>query len=139
MARDDKTCVMCNKHYKFCESCPSKYNITETWRNIFCSENCRSLYKVYDQIKAGQIADKNAIKAIKKLDISYIQNINDPMKSVLNVLLNSNKSKTETDVIESKIENNSDETNITGNTNELQLNKRLRSKSKIKKRNNEVG
>ena len=93
MARDNKTCVMCNKAYKFCESCPSKYNVTETWRNIFCSENCREIYKIYDKIKAGQITDKNALKELKKWNLSYIQNINDPMKSVLTLLIKSNEVK----------------------------------------------
>ena len=132
MARDDKTCVMCNKHYKFCESCPSKYNVTETWRNIFCSENCRGLYKIYDQIKSGQITDKEATKEIKKFDISYLQNINEPMKSVFNVLVNS---KTKTDEAENKVENKSDV--ITENIDNTQNKKKIRSKSRSKK-NSEV-
>lgn len=132
MARDDKTCVMCNKHYKFCESCPSKYNVTETWRNIFCSENCRGLYKIYDRIKSGQITDKEAMKEIKKFDISYLQNINEPMKSVFNVLVNS---KTKTDEAENKVENKSDV--ITENIDNTQNKKKIRSKVRSKK-NSEV-
>lgn len=132
MARDDKTCVMCNKHYKFCESCPSKYNVTETWRNIFCSENCRGLYKIYDRIKSGQVTGKEATKEIKKFDISYLQNINEPMKSVFNVLVNS---KTKTDEAENKVENKSDV--ITENIDNIQNKKRIRSKNRSKK-NSEV-
>lgn len=83
MARGDKTCVMCNTPYKYCENCPSKYNPTETWRNIFCCENCRDLYSVYDLWKGGVITDKNAAKSISKLDTSYVDKINPPMRDAL--------------------------------------------------------
>lgn len=93
--KEDKICVVCGNKYKYCQSCPQKYNVTETWRNIFCSENCRELYHVYDQIKAGQITDKNAAKALKKLDISNMSALNEPMKSVLLIAFNSTKKSEE--------------------------------------------
>ena len=89
MARDDKVCILCGKAYKYCEACPSKYNVTETWRNIFCSENCREIYGVYDSIKAGLITDKDAGKKLAKFDTSYMDRFNEPMKSALVVALNS--------------------------------------------------
>lgn len=91
MARDDKVCILCGKAYKYCEACPSKYNVTETWRNIFCSENCREVYRVYDSIKAGQITDKEAGKKLVRFDTSYIDRFREPMKSVLTVALNTAK------------------------------------------------
>lgn len=91
MARDDKTCIVCGKAYKYCEGCPSKYDITQTWRNIFCSENCREVYHVYDSIKAGKLKDEEAGKMLSKYDTSIIFKMREPMKSVLTIALNSNQ------------------------------------------------
>lgn len=90
MRNDNKTCILCGKQYKYCEGCPDKYNVTETWRNIFCSEECRGLYHIYDLIKAGRMTEKNANKEIKKYDIAVISRLKEPMKSTLAVALNYN-------------------------------------------------
>lgn len=92
MARDDKVCILCNKAYKYCEACPSKYNITETWRNIFCCENCREVYHIYDLMKGGKITDKNAGKSLVKLDMSYKEKFNEPMRSTLALAINAAQS-----------------------------------------------
>lgn len=132
--KEDKTCVICGKAYKYCQSCPYKYNTTETWRNIFCSENCRELYHVYDQLKVGQITDKNAAKSLKKLDISYLSKLNEPMKSVLALAIHDVEKKSEPyEVPEEKEADNNIDTDIP-----VESNRKIRSKRRNKK-NNEVG
>lgn len=106
--KDDKTCVVCGKAYKYCQSCPSKYNTSETWRNIFCSENCRSIYHIYDQLKAGQISEKNANKELKKLDMSYLDMINESMKALITLTIHGTENKNINSDI-SKIDNDSKE------------------------------
>ena len=86
MINDNKTCVMCGKQYKYCENCPSKYNTTETWRNIFCSEECRELYQIYNGYKGGKITDKQAYKRLSKISTVYLNKIKEPMKSVFNLI-----------------------------------------------------
>ena len=101
MANDNRTCVICGTNYKYCGSCPSKYNPQETWRNIFCSENCRELYHIYDDIKSGKKTEKEASKLLKKLDLSHLDTFKEPMKSVFMVACNLTE-KTDSNETENK-------------------------------------
>ena len=85
MAQDDRKCILCNSNYKFCLN-STKYDRTETWRNLYCSENCRDLYFLYDKMKSGKIERKVAVKDIKKFDLSKLSAFNEPMKSILKSL-----------------------------------------------------
>ena len=100
MRNDNKTCILCGKQYKYCEGCPGKYNVLETWRNIFCSENCREVYHVFDLLKAGKMTEKNANKELKKLDTSMIKTFKEPMKSMLTVVLNTSSNSDEIKPVE---------------------------------------
>lgn len=88
MLNDNKVCILCNTHYKYCEGCPSKYNVNETWRNIFCSEECRDIYSIYDLLKANKTTDAEAGKMLRKYDASYIERTKEPMKATLLVAYN---------------------------------------------------
>ena len=90
MARDDKTCIVCRTKYKYCNTC-RQYNPNETWRNLYCSDNCRQLYHIYDAIRAKKLSDEDAGKEIEKYDISNLMSFNEPMRSVLMVAKNSVK------------------------------------------------
>lgn len=125
--KDDKTCVICGKSYKYCESCPSKYNTSETWRNVFCSENCRKLYHICDQFKAGQISEKSANKELKALDISYISALNEPMKSIVLLVINDEEKKSKSKQVANDIET------------PIEVSKKAKSKSRVKRKDNEVG
>ena len=81
-----KTCILCEKQYKYCPNCPSKFDSTEVWRNIFCSANCRDVYHIYDYYNAGKLPEKDAVQQLKQLDISYLSSVREPIKSVLSFL-----------------------------------------------------
>lgn len=87
MAQDDRKCLLCNGNYKFCLN-SNKYDRTETWRNLYCSENCRELYFLYDKMKSGKIERKEAVRNIKAFDTTKLSAFNEPMKSVLTSLVN---------------------------------------------------
>ena len=94
MFNDNKVCILCNAHYKYCEGCPSKYNVNETWRNIFCSEECRDIYSIYDLLKANKTTDAEAGKMLRKYDASFIERTKEPMRAMLLVAYN-DKPKTQ--------------------------------------------
>lgn len=103
MLNDNKVCILCNTHYKYCEGCPSKYNVNETWRNIFCSEECRDIYSIYDSLKANKTTDAEAGKMLRKYDASYIERTKEPMKAMLLVAYN-DKPKAASKAVEKSIE-----------------------------------
>lgn len=82
MAIDDKTCMVCGKHHKYCAN-NARYNKDETWRNLYCSEECRKIFGIYKELKSGKISPEQAAPGILKIGIGTIANINEPMKSVL--------------------------------------------------------
>ena len=100
MTNDNKVCIICGTHYRYCEGCPTKYNTKETWRNLFCSERCRSTYHIYDWVKAGRMSDKEASKELRKVDASYLESLNEPMKSVLVGVMNTDKKVVEKPIVE---------------------------------------
>ncbi len=102
MARDDKTCIVCRTRYKYCNAC-RQYNPNETWRNLYCSDNCRQLYHIYDAIRAKKLSDEEAGEKIAKYDTDNLASFNEPIKSVLMVAKNSAKKK-DKPVIEEKQE-----------------------------------
>lgn len=88
MFDDRKECILCGKAYRYCEGCPTKYNVKETWRNIFCSEECREIYKIYDSLKGNKATDVEAGKILRKYDSSFIERTKEPMKAMLLVAYN---------------------------------------------------
>ncbi|MBQ8947814.1 MAG: hypothetical protein IJ058_15260 [Lachnospiraceae bacterium] len=83
MADHIRNCVICGQAYKYCMSCPEQYNTRETWRNIFCSENCRDIYQTYNSLKAGEIDMSAARQKMKALDMSRWNKVSGFIKEVL--------------------------------------------------------
>ena len=66
-----RKCIICRKEYTYCPNC-GHADPTETWRNSFCSENCRSIFKVCQDFVAGSIKPAEAKKKIDELDTSRL-------------------------------------------------------------------
>ena len=86
----DRKCIVCpdKHHYKYCNNC-NGYNSLETWRFIFCSENCRGIYKIASEFVSGELTGSEAKIKLKDFDLSDLefyhsiikQNINDILAS----------------------------------------------------------
>lgn len=85
---DIRECVVCKTKYKYCMGCPHKYNTKETWRNIFCSENCREIYQIYNSLKGKEIDKSTAKKRLKKCDLSRLSLFNDFIKNDITQIVN---------------------------------------------------
>lgn len=66
-----RKCIVCRKEYIYCPNC-GHADPTETWRNSFCSENCRSIFKVCQDYVTGAIKPAEAKKKIEELDTSRL-------------------------------------------------------------------
>ena len=69
MARGDRTCIVCGKDYVYCPNC-QKGDPNETWRNIYCSEECRGIYKICNSFAFGHTTAEAAKKQLDKYHIT---------------------------------------------------------------------
>ncbi len=84
--RGDRTCFVCRKGYHYC-LCHGG-NPNETWRFLFCSDNCRSVEMVWEEyFRDNLITKADAVARLGELDTSRIEyyrdQIRDDIKSIL--------------------------------------------------------
>ena len=59
-------------HYKYCNNCAG-YNSLETWRFIFCSENCKGIYQIASDFTNGKLTGSEAKEELKNFDLSDLE------------------------------------------------------------------
>lgn len=78
----ERKCIVDHTTYKYCPHC-GNYNSKETWRLIYCSENCMAIHDVYDKVKAHKISTYEAKQLLDDCDMTNYENFTDEMKRVL--------------------------------------------------------
>lgn len=76
--RGDRKCIICGKKYKYCIPCGNG-SPNETWRYIYCSEDCRQLFNIASDWTANKLS---AIEAKIKLDGINIPPLNNLQSSL---------------------------------------------------------
>ena len=69
MGKYKKICLLCKKDYEYCSGC-SKFKHLPTYMNIFCGENCKTIYEVMNNYESGSIDIDTAKKQLDELDTS---------------------------------------------------------------------
>lgn len=87
MAKDRK-CIVCpDKHiYKYCSHCAG-YKSKETWRYLYCSQNCRGIYNIATDFSKGKISELEAKKELEKYDLSDLEFFNSTIKNEIKEIL----------------------------------------------------
>lgn len=67
--KHERTCIVCSKKYKYCHRC-GEYNPDETWRYMFCDENCRQIFKVCGAFSFNEISAYEARELLDQCDLS---------------------------------------------------------------------
>lgn len=106
MARGERTCIVCGKKYVYCPNC-QKGDPNETWRNIYCSEDCRSIFKICNSFAFGHINAEAAKKKLEKYDVAdrskYSEDIRNNLSAIFAAKTEAPKKKAE----EKEVENTS--------------------------------
>lgn len=70
----DRKCIVCpdKHHYKYCSNC-SGYNSKETWRFLYCSQNCKEIYSIASDFVNGKLTGLEAKHKLEKLDLSDLE------------------------------------------------------------------
>lgn len=66
---DIKRCVCCEGTYKYCGHC-NKNAKQESWKNLFCSENCRDIFRTLQDYVNGHLGIAEAKEKLLGLDLN---------------------------------------------------------------------
>ena len=85
MARGERVCVVCGKHYIYCPSC-KKGNPTETWRFKYCDEDCRKIFRACSDFRFGHMNAEQAQEYLKDVDTSDRTKFNEDIRMNLSAI-----------------------------------------------------
>lgn len=69
MSKYNKTCILCGKKYKFCNDCREEM-YQPTWKNTYCSENCRTIFNTIVGYAQNTIIIEDAYDILKGCDLT---------------------------------------------------------------------
>lgn len=77
-----RICKICGKEYEYCGHCPSK-NVIEPWRNLYCSENCRKVFAIFDKYVSKKMDAVEARAELEKMGFepSKVREVHKPVIS----------------------------------------------------------
>lgn len=67
--KPNKKCVICGTEYEYCSSCSEKKHLP-TWKNSFCSENCKIIYDTCVKYSMGNLEKEEAASILRSCDLS---------------------------------------------------------------------
>lgn len=79
--RGDRICVVDRTHYNYCTCKGGDPN--ETWRYLYCSENCRNIYRIIDDYVSNKIDAKTAKERFNLLEMPEMDQLQDTIKKTV--------------------------------------------------------
>lgn len=88
MSRYNRKCILCGKEYKYCSDCREEQH-QPSWKNTYCSENCRTIFNTVVAYAQKTISHEDAQKMLnacdltnkEKIRIDFIKLIDEIMKT----------------------------------------------------------
>lgn len=65
---NERKCVVCGKLYQFCNHCPG-HQASETWKNLYDSEDCRTIFNVASNFSSGSLTAEEAKEKLTGIKI----------------------------------------------------------------------
>lgn len=101
LMKHERICVICNSAYSYCPIC-GKYDDFPRWMFMFDNENCKKIWEVLNDYKAG-IMDKEAAKVLLGgLDLSGRDHFNEGFLKTLNEILPVEKVEEKVETVKSE-------------------------------------
>ena len=72
--RYERTCVLCKKEYKYCNSC-SKDKLKPVWYDLFDCENCKNIFQALNDYNFELITKEEAAEILKQCDLSEVDKL----------------------------------------------------------------
>lgn len=86
----ERKCIVDLKDYRYCNHC-NEFNPTETWRFLFCCENCRDIYHTVEDYNSGKLTADEAKERFEKYDLSGLDHFQKFVKRDIEGILESVK------------------------------------------------
>lgn len=80
--RGERTCCVCKKNYHFCPPC-GKGDPYQTWRYIYCSEDCRELFNIASDWTAKKLSATEAKIKLDGINVPPLNNLQSSLRKNL--------------------------------------------------------
>lgn len=81
-----RVCRACGKEYEYCPNC-GKYNLSEKWRVLFCSEECRDVFDVISSYNMGMTNKEGVQRILTKYHCNdtdkFVPSIQNKIKGII--------------------------------------------------------
>ena len=81
--KNNKICIVCGQKYTFCPTC-SETEKLEMWKNIYCSENCKKLFRAASGYHAQTATIEEVRARFDECDLSYKDKLNENFIEAIN-------------------------------------------------------
>ena len=88
----ERKCICCQKTYRYCPHCREFIGM-ETWHTLYCSEKCRSIYKILESYKAKKINALEAQDQLSAFDLSEKEHFHIVLKNVIEEIFSISRPK----------------------------------------------
>lgn len=69
--KNNKKCILCGKTYTYCSRC-EEFDHLPRWMEIYCSDNCRTIFNTLTEYNAENITAREAAERMKDCDMSDV-------------------------------------------------------------------
>ena len=76
--RGERKCVLCGTQYIYCPHC--KDDPKETWRFLYCSDNCRDVYHIIELWIAKKLTSVQARNQLEKCTLPPMEDIKEALR-----------------------------------------------------------
>lgn len=80
--KNNKKCILCGKTYTYCSRC-EEFDHLPRWMEIYCSDNCRTIFNTLTEYNAKNITAKEAAEKIKDCDMSNVDRFHEFNKNLV--------------------------------------------------------
>ena len=95
----ERICLVCGRSYQYCGHCQGNKKI-ETWRNNYCSEDCRKIFNTCSNFEGRAISGEDAYKILIETNVN-LENVSSSVKNSVDKIMKykpEKKSETEKEV-----------------------------------------
>lgn len=86
MSKYNRKCLLCGKEYEYCPTCTKDYNKPIWYRN-FHEENCRTIFYILTDYKAGNLSKEDAVEALDHCNLDNQEGWSDRNRELLEEIL----------------------------------------------------
>lgn len=86
MKKNNKKCITCGAVYSYCPTCGAD-RYKPTWMNLYCSENCRTLFQKATDYTAGKLSIEDAKEYLSTADLSKRESLHHGVKKFVDEVL----------------------------------------------------